>query len=366
MKVLMITNIPSPYRVDFFNELGKQCDLTVLFEKSTSKERDKRWLAEEYRYFRGITLRGMSTATDKALCFNIIKYLKKDYDHIIVCNMATPTGMLAITYMKLFHIKYIIEGDGAFPGQALGIKGKVKKFLIKDAKAYLSTSTMHDRYYLVHGANENLIYRYPFSSIKEESILKELPDISKKTKLKAKYNVQENKVIITVGQFIHRKGFDVLLKACKNVDSAVGVYIIGGKPILEYLAIVEQLELKNIHFVDFMCKEDIFGMFQCADLFVLPTREDIWGLVVNEAMACGLPVITTDRCIAGDELIREGKNGFIVPAEDKDLLAEKINTILSGGMKRSSMGYCSLDIIKSYTIESMAERHIAILKEVGY
>jgi hypothetical protein len=86
-------------------------------------------LAEEYRCFRGITLKGIETAADKALCLNVIKYIKKDYDHIIVCNMATPTGMLAITYMKLLGIKYIIEGDGAFPSDTLRIKDKVKNIL---------------------------------------------------------------------------------------------------------------------------------------------------------------------------------------------------------------------------------------------
>lgn len=56
-----------------------------------------------------------------------------------------------------------------------------------------------------------------------------------------------------------------------------------------------------------------------ADIFVHPTREDIWGLVVNEAMAKGLPVITTDRCVAGLELIKNESVGRIVPVENIDL-----------------------------------------------
>jgi glycosyltransferase involved in cell wall biosynthesis len=95
---------------------------------------------------------------------------------------------------------------------------------------------------------------------------------------------------------------------------------------------------------------------------VLPTREDIWGLVVNEAMACGLPIITTDRCIAGLELISDGTNGYIVPVEDKKELAKKINAVLSDENKRRAMGIRSLDTINAYTIESMMDRHINILK----
>ena len=47
MKILFLTNIPSPYRVDFFNELGKLCDLTVLFEKQIAQDREKQWFEEK-------------------------------------------------------------------------------------------------------------------------------------------------------------------------------------------------------------------------------------------------------------------------------------------------------------------------------
>jgi len=58
MKILYINNIPSPYRVEFFNELGKHCQLTVLFERSSALDRDKRWRAEEFLNFTGIFLKG--------------------------------------------------------------------------------------------------------------------------------------------------------------------------------------------------------------------------------------------------------------------------------------------------------------------
>ena len=58
MKLLFLSNVPSPYRVDFFNELGKYCDLTVLFEKTTSDERDESWKKYQFNTFRGIFLRG--------------------------------------------------------------------------------------------------------------------------------------------------------------------------------------------------------------------------------------------------------------------------------------------------------------------
>jgi len=90
-------------------------------------------------------------------------------------------------------------------------------------------------------------------------------------------------------------------------------------------------------------------------VFVLPTREDIWGLVINEAMAYGLPVITTDRCVAGLELVEDGVNGFIVPVKDVKLLAEKMNELLAADT--AAMGAVSLDKVREYTIEGMVRAH---------
>ena len=158
MKILWITNIPSPYRVDFFNELGEKCDLTVLFEKKKSNERDKSWQNYKFENFKGIFLKGKSYSTDKAICFNVIKYLKqKKYDYIVVSNISTMTGIIAIEYMKLFKINYCIETDGGFAKSGKGIKEKYKKHLLKNAEIYFSTSEENDKYYLKYGAEGDKI-----------------------------------------------------------------------------------------------------------------------------------------------------------------------------------------------------------------
>ena len=97
---------------------------------------------------------------------------------------------------------------------------------------------------------------------------------------------------------------------------------------------------------------------------MLPTREDIWGLVINEAMAYGLPVITTDRCVAGLDLVEDGVNGYIVPVGDEKALAEKMNLALRADLQ--AMGAVSLEKIRPYTIENMARSHVEILESGRY
>ncbi len=94
-----------------------------------------------------------------------------------------------------------------------------------------------------------------------------------------------------------------------------------------------------------------------ADLFVLPTREDVWGLVINEAMANGLPVISTDKCIACVELVKNGVNGYIVPVNDSNKLTQSIIEAMNEIENSNRMSVESLNRIRDYTIEKMAQCH---------
>ena len=82
MKILVLTNIPSPYRVDFFNEWGKYCDLTVAFEKEASDERDNSWKKYQFTHFKGVLLKGKSVKTDMAICTEVIHYVKIGRAHV--------------------------------------------------------------------------------------------------------------------------------------------------------------------------------------------------------------------------------------------------------------------------------------------
>lgn len=366
MRILWLANVPSPYRVDFFNELGKQCELTVLFEKKTSDERDKSWLNYSFQNFKGILLRGKSINTDSAICPEVVAYVKdKSYDHIVVTNISSPTGVMAISYMRIHNIPYWIEGDGGFARLGNGVRNRLKTYMISAAKGCFSTSKAHDEYYLAYGATEEKIYRYPFTSLKEHDLFRADDLRYKKDSLRDGLGINEDCVVISVGQFVPRKGFDVLLRAASLLDSNVGVYIIGGVPTDEYKQIIQEYRLESIHFVGFESKEELGKYYAASDIFVLPTREDIWGLVINEAMAYSLPIITTNRCVAGLELVKNGENGYIIPTDDYAQLAYYINGMIMD-RKYEQFGDFSRKLINDYTIEQMVKTHMTIFsRRVG-
>lgn len=365
MKLLFLTNVPSPYRVEFFNELGKYCDLTVVFEKSTSDERDVSWSTYKFDNFRGIILKGKTIRTDSAICFGVIKYvIDRSFDHIICSNFSSITGVIAVLIMKACRIPYYLEADGGFAKSGTGVKEYIKRCVISDARGYFSTGVSCDQYFLAYGASRNKLFRYPFTSLWNADILDMPPSQAEKNDIKRKLGIDEKIVFLSVGQFIHRKGYDLLIRAAKNIERNIGIYIVGGEVTQEYLKLKKEIGDENVHFVGFKTKQELSDYYKAADLFVFPTREDIWGLVVNEAMAYGLPILTTNHCAAGLELVDE-KNGVLVPSDSIQGLIDGIDTILRKKSEWSAMAKKSLERIQKYTFENMAISHVEILRKNG-
>lgn len=365
MRVLYITNLASPYRVDFFNEINKYCNLTVLFERKTANDRDDKWYSNKFD-FNGIFLKSKNIGNEASVSFEVVKYLKKDYDIIILGGYSSPTAMIASIYMKIHKIPYILNADGGFISNGERKLNKfIKTFFISSAKYWLSSGKETNKYLIYYGADEDKIYNFPFTSVRKSEILSKPISNEIKEEMKKELNISYDKVILSIGQFIPRKGFDWMIEAYKDLDHSIGIYIIGGKPTEEYLKLKKKYKMDNLHFIDFQNKETIKKWYQLSDLFVLPTREDIWGLVVNEAMAQGLPVITTNKCIAGLELIEDGVNGYIVEVEEYNQLFEYTNNYFNS----SSEDYLSkqiriLENILAYTIENMAKIHKEIFEKL--
>lgn len=355
MKLLYLTNLPSPYVVRFLNELGRTFEITALFERESGRGRDPGWAADEERRFKSVFLRGIHTGDEAAFCPGVLRYLcRGGFDAVVLNEYSTPTGMLAILALKCLRRPFYIGCDGGVAKDGGGPRERWKRFLIGSARGWFSSGRVTDRYLLHYGASAPRICRYPFTSLSSGEILKEPPGPDQKRALRKSLGIDAPLMVLAVGQFIRRKGFDILLRAAAAFPAGTALYLIGGSATPEYREICRTNGLERVTFLDFMPSDQLKNYYDAADVFVLPTRSDIWGLVINEAMARALPVVTTTRCVAGLELVEDGVNGFLVPPDDGGSLAEKINGVLMDSALRQEMARQSLQKIRSYTIEEMA------------
>lgn len=363
-KVLFISNIPAPYRIDFYNCLGQRVELTVLFEARRAAGIRFNWNDDSAAHFHAIFLSDGEideTHVDR----RILPYIRRGaYDHIVATNYGYYTETAALLKMRLMGIPYDLELDGGVvrPNENAA-KRAVKRFLIKGAKHLFSTGTATDALFTHYGADPKRLVRYPFTSQHARDILPAVPTAAEKAALRESLGIPYPTMLLAVGQFIRRKGFDVLLHACSQLPEGAGAYIIGGEATEEYRAIVAEHNLQNVHFLPFQDADTLKRYYMAADVFVLPTREDMWGLVVNEAMSYALPVITTDRCNAGLALIENGVNGCLVPPDDAAQLADRMNDLLADEKKRVRFAERALSAIGGYTIERMADIHMQVFYE---
>lgn len=359
MKVLYYTNIPAPYRVKFFNKLSESVELTVLFNGDKNERyRNKDWFKNNDYKFNYINLH-------KFALFQLNKILKDNYDIVVIGTYANLNGAILNILLRCKHIKFFLNADGGFVREKESFISKfLKTKFISTADYYLSTGKCTNEYLEYYGANKNSIYVYPFSSIEKSDVLLLPLKMEEKLKLRKEAGYNYKRLFVSVGSFIERKGYDLFLNSLLISNNEKNGFIIigGGEEKDDYLEFLKVHNIKNVHFIDFCDKEKVFEYYKMSDVFFFPSREDIWGLVVNEAMSTGLPVIATFETASAREVFKKNQ---LYSCENIKSLNKKINEYASkSALDLYKEGLNNLEISSKYTIENMVLKHLAIFEEV--
>ena len=356
-KVLFLSNVPAPYRVNFFNELGKLVDLTVIFEAKTTPFSAFNYNLDQKLNFTAIFL-SEGDIRERREDWKILPFLKRGvYDLVVVTNYGYATEAIAILALKARGILYEMELDGGVLRSENILARAVKRLLVCGAARYWSTGEQTDHFFETLGVPKEKIVRYPFSSIYEHEIVPRPYSEAEKQIAKQALNIPYRRMVLSVGRALHLKGFDLLIRAAARLPEDTGVYIVGGAPLPEWLNLAKEVGFDRLHFVKYAPKELVQAYYRAADAFVLATRGDVWGLVVNEAMANALPVITTEGCVAGCEMIQNGENGYRIPCDAWEPIAEHLNALLGSDALREQMSNAALSTVRGYTLEAMARAH---------
>lgn len=356
MRLAYVTNLPAPYRVAFLNELGRLCDLTVFYERHTASDRDKSWCGGAAMTYREVYCSDRPVGADKSLGLDLARKIRAEqFDRLLISGYSSPAVMALILDCQLRSVPYYMQYDGGFDTGG-GLKDAIKRRLLLPASGHFTSSDVHAAYLRSLGIAPERIWKYPFTSLTEEDILPMPIPGAKRTELRRALGVTEERMVLAVGRFIPCKGFDVLMQSALSLrEKDVGFYFVGGEATPEDIAFSRAHGLTKVHFIGFQQPDALRGWYQAADVFCLPTRGDTWGLVINEAMANALPVVTTTACGAGLELVHEGVNGTLVPPEDPAALTEAISALLSDDAE--CLRRASLDTIRGFTAASMARAH---------
>ncbi len=182
------------------------------------------------------------------------------------------------------------------------------------------------------------------------------------------YCEEKEKIITAMGRLVNDKGFDVLIKAFSLVADSVPDYnlVIFGKGELQdkllgdikHLGLSERVALPGVR------SDALFDVAK-SSLFVLSSRNEGMPNVLMEAMACGVPCVST-RCPMGpEELINDGENGLLVPVEDEKALAEAMLRVLSDNGLAQMLSLNALRLRETHSIETIGNRWIDYCKMIN-
>ncbi|MBQ7172514.1 MAG: glycosyltransferase family 4 protein [Clostridia bacterium] len=356
-KILVVGVYPAPYRTNLFLKLAEVYDVTVVFEHAGGDERNTEWFTSG-KYIILDTEEGQKAFASLNL---------KEFFAVILYEYSVPAARKLIVQCKLKRIPYVINCDGVMlTPHGNPVKDLYKRFLISGASAYLASGEHAKEYFLRFGAKEERIHIHPFSAlVPEDFVDAPLSDEGKRTLRKKLGLPVDGKLAIGVGRFIPLKRYAELIAAWAEMPADCNLLLVGGGREEEhYRAIIEEKNLSNVILEPFRTPVELRDYYRAADLFVHPTSYDVWGLVLNEAMASGLPVVASDHCIASLELIRDGENGYRTPMGNEKILCERARELLENPQKRAAMAKEALATIQFYTLENMAKCQLAALEKL--
>ena len=387
-KLAVLVSHPIQYQVPLFQSLARHpaIDLRVFFCSSKGLElyRDPgfgvsfSWDVDLLRGYSSTVLKNVSPCPNRSSAIGFVNpgivplLVRGGYDAVWIHGWAVLTNWIAWASAVACRVPVLLRGEANGLNEPTGLKGVVKRTVLKaffnQVSCYLAIGTNNANFYRSYGIPDEHIFLTPYS-VDNEFFMKRAGELDgQKRLLREKEGLSPDlPVILFCGKFQEKKRPIDLLKAFAHLHDhpAASLVFVGDGPLRSVMErFVAERHLGHVHILGFKNQQELPACYAMADLLVLPSSVEPWGLVVNEAMCCGLPVIVSDKVGAAADLIRQGINGFIYPAGNLEALAECMKRILANEEARCEMGRQSRGIISRWRIEEDLEGVVKALEYV--
>lgn len=367
-KLAIVHNVISPYKTVLFNQLKTAWpNLAVLYFAPTEKMRDWRVDREDITYEHQVLFEKPLDDIGPWALFKAVWKALDDVnpDIVLVCEYI-KTGYWAALFWAMKNRKKRIfwTETTAEDRPRIWIKEQVKRWFIRQFQAGLAQSSKSKRYMHELGMPYDHIWVKGYVTDNDFYATAYAKERENRDALQAKYDMPKHNFLF-VGRLAKEKNLLFLLSAFKKArDHGCdwGLILVGDGPmrrILEAYVLNCKLE-KVVHFAGFVQKEGLAPFQAMSDVFVLPSVSEPWGLVVNEAMACGLPVLVSTRCGCFPDIVRDRENGFSFDPTDEHELVDLMFKLSDGRYNLAEMGKASIEIMTQFTPQTS----VAVMKTV--
>lgn len=366
-KLAIITTHPIQYYAPVFQLLAQKLEVKVFYTLGSSSlkkydvgfKQKIEWdipLLEGYNYeFLENVARDKGSHHFKGIVNpNAIEKVQ-DFqpDAVLIYGWAYRSHLKVIKHFKN-KVPIYFRGDSTILNQKPSFKNLLKSIFLTwvyqhvDVAFYVGTA--NKAYFRKYGLKEKQLVFAPhaidnkrFAESRNREALK----------IRANFSIKDEDILILfAGKLEAIKNPLLLLSAFKNIRKhGIHLAFVGNGALEENLkTTVKRSEIKNVHFMDFQNQTQMPAIYQACDLFCLPSKSETWGLAINEAMACGKAILTSDKVGCAEDLV-DFENGAIFQSGNLAELTQKLIALTNDKSTLKTMGENSLNYIQKWSFE---------------
>jgi glycosyltransferase involved in cell wall biosynthesis len=376
-RLVILTEIISPYRIPLFNALAEYRGITphVIFLSETDPSL-RQWhvYKQEIRFSYEVLVswRHRIGNYNALLNWGLGKALQAASPDVILCGgynyLASWQSLL---WSRMHSVPFLLWSEST----AYDLRGQrawvefVKSEFLNNCAGFVIPGISAREYLMSRGHKQRSIFTAP-NAVDNDLYLRGAEAARQnETKTRAEFKLPR-RYFLFVGRLVREKGVFDLLSSYANLDaslrSALGLVFVGDGAERQNLE--QQARLispGDVGFAGFVHREQLSAYYGLADMLILPSHTEPWGLVVNEAMACGLPVIISRAAGCAADLVRDGWNGVIVSPGDVARLSEAMQHLGSDVDLCRAMGTHSAQHILAYSSRSWSSGVANAVAQMG-
>jgi len=310
---------------------------------------------------------------------SIVRELGRErYDAVLIHGYSHLTDWLAILAARLVGTAILYHSESSLtydsrvrrPFHVQFIKPRLLRFLFRHVARFLAIGTLNRKFYLHYGAKPEYIYHVPYAVDNEYFASKAGEFRLQRNVIRTTMGINTSDIVfLFAAKMTPKKAPLELLQAYGQMGQMQGKTLImvgDGRIRSQAEAYVRENELSNVHFVGFVNQSELPRYYAISDVFIRPDGLYVgdWGLTVNEAMACGLAIISTDAIGATVDLVKDGENGMIVKYGDLNQLSRAMQWMVSNPGICREMGTRSFEIISGWSYKQCAEGVVQALNSL--
>jgi glycosyltransferase involved in cell wall biosynthesis len=366
---------PTPYRAPLFDRVAArpELELTVVYAAQTVAGRT--WSVEEQHrsvFLDGLRVPGVTRLLhhEYPVTPGIVRALgAADPQVVVVSGWSTFASQAAIAWCRRHRVPYVllVESHDHGPRSAWrrAVKSAVVPRVVRPAAGALAVGSLARRSLEARGAPPERI-RVFANTIDVPAWRDRAARLEqRRPELRAELGFGEADVIVlSVGRLAPEKGFDTLIRAVAEADDErLALLLAGEGPEHVRLERLASHVGVRLHTTGELAGERLAAVYVAADVFALLSSRESWGVVVNEAAASGLPLVLSDRVGAAHDLLRDGENGFLVPARDPAASARALRRLAGDDALRRALGARSRELLRGWDYDASVESFVAAVRE---